>query len=401
MGDKSRRRAPGNGHVAQRKLKSGRTVWLWKATVTVNGKHVQRMRSGFPTKTAAEAALRQALTESDAGQYREPSKLTFGAWFAKWLPSKFKLGASSRQSYAFVFAHYLEPRIGSVPLAELGVTEIATLWGDLLDHGGRDGRPLSAATVMRAVSVVSGALEAARKAKLIAENPVRDVESPEVTGKEAVCWTEAQADDFLAWCDQNVPERAAMWRTYARTGCRRGELLALKWDDISAKQLSIRRAAKPGPGRTVEIGTPKNNKNRAVLHYLDTHATLKAHKAARGALLLSLVRDDALIFSDENGHQLHPLTVTQMFNRDVRRYRAARGDAAPPRITLHGLRHAHGSHLLNAGVPNKVVAERLGHTVATLEKTYSHEIAGSQEAWLGRAEAARYTRSIPGASDAL
>ncbi|MGI8516343.1 MAG: tyrosine-type recombinase/integrase [Acidimicrobiia bacterium] len=50
----------------------------------------------------------------------------------------------------------------------------------------------------------------------------------------------------------------------------------------------------------------------------------------------------------------HPHAVFQSFNRVV-----ARADV--PRIRLHDVRHTHETPLIKAGVPVKVVSERLGH----------------------------------------
>ena len=51
-----------------------------------------------------------------------------------------------------------------------------------------------------------------------------------------------------------------------------------------------------------------------------------------------------------------------------------------PHLTLHGLRHAHATLSLIAGVNPKIVSERLGHsTVAMTMDTYSHAIPGLQE----------------------
>jgi integrase len=50
-----------------------------------------------------------------------------------------------------------------------------------------------------------------------------------------------------------------------------------------------------------------------------------------------------------------------------------------PRIRLHDLRHTHATLLLHAGVPPKVVSERLGHaTVAFTMQVYAHVIPGMQ-----------------------
>ena len=54
--------------------------------------------------------------------------------------------------------------------------------------------------------------------------------------------------------------------------------------------------------------------------------------------------------------------------------------AGLPHLTLHGLRHAHASMLLEEGFNPKVVSERLGHaTIATTMDVYSHVLPGLQD----------------------
>ena len=66
-----------------------------------------------------------------------------------------------------------------------------------------------------------------------------------------------------------------------------------------------------------------------------------------------------------------------------------------PKIRLHDLRHTHATLLLKAGVPIKVVSERLGHsTPGFTMATYQHVIPGMQE------EAARtFAGILEGAAD--
>jgi hypothetical protein len=74
---------------------------------------------------------------------------------------------------------------------------------------------------------------------------------------------------------------------------------------------------------------------------------------------------------------VHPDRFTQIFTRIVAR-------APVPRLRLHDLRHTHATLLLKAGVPIKVVSERLGHaTPGFTMATYQHVLPGMQ------AEAAR------------
>jgi integrase len=83
-------------------------------------------------------------------------------------------------------------------------------------------------------------------------------------------------------------------------------------------------------------------------------------------------RDHERVFAREDGSPLHPDFVSQSFERTIRA-------AGLRRIRLHDLRHTHATLALRAGVPTKIVSERLGH--ATPEFTmrmYQHAIPGMQ-----------------------
>jgi integrase len=96
------------------------------------------------------------------------------------------------------------------------------------------------------------------------------------------------------------------------------------------------------------------------------------------------------MFTDGKGEPIHPHAVSQTFERIARR-------AGVPVMRLHGLRHTHGTLLISAGVPVKVVSERLGHaTPGFTIDTYQHVLPGMQ------AQAARVFEQLvaPGARPA-
>ncbi|MEY2457049.1 MAG: hypothetical protein QOK06_2143, partial [Acidimicrobiaceae bacterium] len=65
-----------------------------------------------------------------------------------------------------------------------------------------------------------------------------------------------------------------------------------------------------------------------------------------------------------------------------------------PRIRFHDLRHTHASLLVAAGVPIKVVSERLGHAhPAFTMHTYQHLLPG-----MGADAATRFAELISSAS---
>jgi integrase len=78
------------------------------------------------------------------------------------------------------------------------------------------------------------------------------------------------------------------------------------------------------------------------------------------------------VFADVEGNPIHPDSISQAFERITNR-------AGVRRIRLHDVRHTHGTLLIKAGVPVKVVSERLGHgNPAFTIDTYQHVLPGMQ-----------------------
>ncbi|HEY5170833.1 MAG TPA: site-specific integrase [Acidimicrobiia bacterium] len=78
------------------------------------------------------------------------------------------------------------------------------------------------------------------------------------------------------------------------------------------------------------------------------------------------------MFATADGRPIHPHLMSDAFQKLVKR-------SGLPRIRLHDLRHTHATLLLKAGVPIKVVSERLGHaTPAFTMATYQHVLPGMQ-----------------------
>jgi integrase len=51
-----------------------------------------------------------------------------------------------------------------------------------------------------------------------------------------------------------------------------------------------------------------------------------------------------------------------------------------PKIRLHDVRHSYATAALAAGIPAKIVSERLGHVnIAITMDTYSHVLPGQDE----------------------
>jgi len=171
----------------------------------------------------------------------------------------------------------------------------------------------------------------------------------------------------------------AFW-LLAATGMRRSELLGLRWDDVDFKEarVSINRGLVAVAYELRESRGKTRNSRRAI--DLDP-TTVKVLKAWRDWQLAEQeaagVESDDWVFTNTDGQPVHPHSISQTFERIANR-------AGVPRIRLHDVRHTHGTLLIKAGVPVKVVSERLGHgNPAFTIDTYQHVLPGMQ------AEAAR------------
>jgi len=165
-----------------------------------------------------------------------------------------------------------------------------------------------------------------------------------------------------------------MWVLYATTGMRRGELLALRWSDLllpSAGQgrLTVERAS-VAAGYRVVTSTPKTASSvRPIDLDTATTAALRRHRVRQAEERLAAGEAWAgldLVFCREDGSPIHPQTATYWFQR-------AAAEAGLPVIPLHGLRHSCASAALEAGVPAKLVQERLGHnSIRVTLDIYTH-----------------------------
>jgi integrase len=280
-----------------------------------------------------------------------------------------------------------------VPLSALTPAKLAGLYKTLESTGRKDyreGEGLSARTTRYVHTILGAALSAAVAAGLIARNPAADPkQSKPPTSKQARPpemhpWDAEQLTVFLRWARDNSPLYTA-WALLESTGMRRGELLALRWRDVDldAATIAVRRSVgvvrNAGEGAQIEEGPTKTARPRVVDIASGDVALLRAWKRQRGSLALALAQGDSLVFGDIEGRHLHPERFSRTFTTTLKRCRKDLGEAAPPMIRLHDLRHTMATLWLQAGENIKVVSERLGHASVTITLTvYAHALPSMQ-----------------------
>ncbi len=140
-----------------------------------------------------------------------------------------------------------------------------------------------------------------------------------------------------------------IYLTAAMTGLRRGELLALRWQDVdmSAGVIRVRRNYTRG-----EFGTPKSRRS-----------SRSVPLAARLRRELEVHRDTSLHLGDADLVFCHPGTGTVYDPSRLRkRFQAAARRAGLRPVRFHDLRHTFGTRMASAGAPLRAVQEWMGHS---------------------------------------
>ena len=250
---------------------------------------------------------------------------------------------------------------------------VDVFYGQLLSGGRRDGRGgLSHKTVRYIHGILHKALADAQRKGSVIRNVAALADTPKLSAskkREMRVWTAAELRVFL---DGIAGERLhpALFLA-AHTGMRRGEVLRLRWEDLDldTARLSVRQAI-ISVAYKVKLSDVKTGTGRRTINLdertVSVPRTWRKTALAERMLVGPAFVDHDLAFPRPDGTPTHPEAFSQTFDRAVTRL-------GLPGVSLHDLRHTHAILLLRAGVPVKVVSERLGHANPAFTLTvYQH-----------------------------
>jgi integrase len=344
------------------------------------GQRVRKWHSGFATKREAERARVELLSRLDRGTYVPPTKLTLGVFLSEeWLPAKrATVKTTTLASYEMHVHKHIVPRLGTVTLAALGAAQLNAFYADLLSTGRRDGRGgLSPTTVHLIHATVHKALADAVRWGRLARNPADQSDPPRPMQPEMSVWSPEQLRTFIE--SVRSDRLFAAWLLAATTGMRRGELLGLRWTDVDLEvgEAAVRQIRTVARYQAI-TSRPKTDKGaRTVALDAATVAALRAHRIAQLEERLaagSAYDDTGLVFTQPDGSAIHPERLSRWFGQHCRR-------SGLPRVRLHDVRHSYVTALISAGVPLKVVSERVGHASPMVTMAiYQHVLPGDDRA---------------------
>jgi integrase len=332
----------------------------------------------------AQELQKYELAKASATTVAAALPTTFAMLLQEFFPqhAEEKLAPKTVERYRELAAS-LAPELLVMPLGKITALHLNREWNRLLKSGGhhrktKQARALSAKTVRNIAGFVSSAFSRAIKWGLIATNPVTNSEPPRVKKYLAISLTPAQQAMVLesasgSWCMRTYLELAAA------TGCRRGELLALRWSDIVDGRAMIARSLTQTRD-VLEFKCTKTEKPRPVALPESAIVVLEAHRQKQDEFRRQFGPDYRadldLIFANPDGTMLKPDSISASVSALFKRLKFPK----PKGAALHLLRHSHTSHLLASGVPLPAVSARLGHSsMRTTQEIYGHMIPGQDD----------------------
>ncbi len=352
-----------NGSI--RKRKDGR----WEGRYVIG-----RNEKGFPisksvlAKTKAECSEKlKQLKKSISKKPDDYSKiLSFGEWIDKWYNTycKIKLRESVQKTYEERIYKQIIPNIGSIPLKSLSRKNIQQFYSYLKDDGrlkGRDrfGDGLSDSVIRSIHAHINASLKRAVEERLIPDNPAKDCVLPSKKAKEMNILTKEEMKRLLIQAKYEGFYELLLLDLL--TGIRRGELLALRWEDYNGEkgELRISKQIQVVDGK-MQITQPKTKAStRLILLPESLTAVLNTYKKTCDSdwLFPSPCKKDA---------PRDPSAVRKALSRILER-------SGCRHVRFHDLRHTFAAMSLEYGVDIKTLQEMLGHaSVKMTLDVYSH-----------------------------
>ena len=242
---------------------------------------------------------------------------------------------STRKGVQSLLDRQLLPAFGSKPLDRITLAHISR-WFDRFSRTapGNANHALDLLTQIINFAIARGHLET---------NPARDVKRnprrmlTRFLSREEVARLHHVLDRQT---HHSRREQADIIRLLLLTGCRRNEILRLRWSEVDRDRLVL------ADGKTGPRIVPLNTQARRILE-----------RRPRGG--------SSFVFPS-------PSDPTRPRNRNIAFWNRARREACIEDVRLHDLRHTHASHAVMNGVPVPVVSRLLGHSDVRSTLRYAH-----------------------------
>lgn len=324
-----------------------------------------------------QTEVKRKLKEKQEDRTIKCKPYLFQEWILEFLQNykKNELKATTYDSYMFRYRkHILNTQLGMTKLENVKAANLQQYYNEKLKEG-------YSSKYVRSIEVIFNiALDRAFKLKMIPENPNIFTTLPPKEKYEAKVLTREEVERIVA--EAKEEELYPIVVTTVYTGMRKGEVMALNWENVDFKERkiyvrnSLCRVYDEQPdedGRyrvSYKILEPKTKKSIRMIPMLDevydALVEQKRRQEFQKATQGEKYRDQGLVFTDEKGDHLYQKEFMDKYHQFLQKYRITD-------VRFHDLRHTFATLLIESDVSMKLVQELLGHsTITTSMDIYTH-----------------------------
>lgn len=282
---------------------------------------------------------------------------------------------SSIQFYSYILNRLIEVGFASKKLLKINASDLNDLYALLGSEGQNKNnkKKLSQKTILEYHRFIHLVYEYAIQEKALTRvfhNVAKEIKRPKRTKPNIQTYEIEDISKIL----NAVSRKGLKWEAYTHlllaTGMRRGEALALKWEDIDWDHniAHINKSLAYSKERGIYAETTKTGDERYISiaqQALDILLKWKKEQDKYAMVLGSKWQDSGFIFTRDNGLPMHPTTPTGFYS-DLSRESGIK-------MNPHKFRHFQASILIDQGVSVVAVSKRLGHNdVSTTSDIYAH-----------------------------
>ena len=307
---------------------------------------------------------------------------TLNHFFDSYIETKYELKQSTRTNYKYMYKKYVQDEIGLRNIASIKYSDIKRFYVYLIEDIGF--KPNSMEVIN---TILHPIFTTAVRDGLIRTNPTDGVMAEIKKGRD---WekpkrhalTEAQQSAFVTYTAEVGKYRhwLPLFTVMLGTGCRVGEIVALRWEDcdfdeniISVNHNLIYRKQDSG-NCEFHITTPKTRSGVRIVPMLsEVKKALLQEWTTQKHTGFNLVKIDGysgFIFKNRYGECLNPHSINRAIERISRDYNQWEAECAKkenrppvllPHFSAHNLRHTFCTRFCENETNLKVIQEIMGH----------------------------------------
>lgn len=326
------------------------------------------------TQTEVKKKLKKKKSEMPI---KEKQTVTVQEWIFEFLQEykKNELKITTFNSYMGMYRKHINgSEVGGEKLNKITTEILQKYYNEKIESG------YSSKTVREIETIINSALNMAMKLRMISENPNLYTTIPKKIRYEAKVLQKEEVKRMIIEAKEDELYPIVITAVY--TGMRKGEIMALKWENVDFKgrrifvRNSLCRIEDEQPDEfghrhtRYEVLEPKTKKSiRTIPMVNEVYQALikqRIRQDAEKEKYKDIYMDQGFVFADPMGNYLPQRPFMDKYHKFLHTYGITD-------IRFHDLRHTFSSLLIESDVSMKVVQELLGHsTITTSMDIYTH-----------------------------